>query len=50
MRTVFGWTYYLDGQDDERSICNWPIQSHGTEILRIGCMASITMPRMIVTT
>ncbi len=41
MRTVFGWTYYLDGQDDERSIRNWPIQSHGAEILRIGCILAM---------
>jgi DNA polymerase-1 len=41
MRTVFGWTYYLDRQDDEPSIRNWPIQSHGAEILRIGCILAM---------
>jgi DNA polymerase I len=38
MRTAFGWTYYLDGKASERSIRNWPIQAHGAEILRVGCI------------
>jgi DNA polymerase I len=38
MRTVFGWTYYLDRETKERTIRNWPVQSHGAEILRIGCI------------
>jgi len=35
MWTCFGWTRYLDQPESARSIRNWPIQSHGAEILRI---------------
>ena len=38
MRTNFGWTYYLDRQDNDRSIRNWPIQATGAEILRVSCI------------
>jgi DNA polymerase-1 len=38
MRTAYGWTYYLETETKERTIRNWPVQSHGAEILRIGCI------------
>jgi DNA polymerase I len=47
MRTVFGWTYYvgeraaLEDKTDERSLRNWPIQSHGAEILRTACILAV---------
>lgn len=47
VRTVFGWTHYLgekagpENKTDERSIRNWPIQSHGAEILRMVCILAV---------
>jgi hypothetical protein len=38
MRTVFGWTLYLDLPEKELSIRNFPIQAHGAEILRLTCI------------
>jgi DNA polymerase I-like protein with 3'-5' exonuclease and polymerase domains len=38
MRTNFGWTFYLDRPAKERTLRNWPIQSHGAEILRLTCI------------
>jgi hypothetical protein len=38
MRTSFGWSFYLDRPTKERTIRNWPIQSHGAEILRLSCL------------
>ncbi len=36
IKTVFGWTYHLSHNElsNPRSLLNWPIQSHGSEILR----------------
>jgi len=36
IKTVFGWTYHLNHNElsNPRSLLNWPIQSHGSEILR----------------
>jgi hypothetical protein len=38
MRTVFGWTFYLDRPAKERTLRNWPVQSHGAEIMRLACL------------
>jgi len=39
MRTVFGWRR-RDGRGAEtRSLLNWPMQSHGSEMLRLACIA-----------
>jgi hypothetical protein len=38
MRTVFGWTLYLDLPEKELSIRNFPVQAHGAEILRATCV------------
>jgi DNA polymerase I-like protein with 3'-5' exonuclease and polymerase domains len=39
MRTAFGWTCRTGITEfNERSIRNWPIQSAGTDILRIACI------------
>jgi DNA polymerase-1 len=38
MRTNFGWGFYLDRPSKERTLRNWPIQSHGAEILRLTCV------------
>ena len=37
-RTNFGWTFYLDRPAKERTLRNWPIQSHGAEILHLTCI------------
>ena len=36
IKTIFGWTYHLSHNElsNPRSLLNWPIQSHGSEILR----------------
>jgi hypothetical protein len=36
IKTVFGWTYHLSHSElsNPRSLLNFPIQSHGSEILR----------------
>jgi hypothetical protein len=38
MWTNFGWCFYLDRPVKERTLRNWPIQSHGAEILRLSCI------------
>ena len=39
MRTAFGWTCRTGVTEfNERSICNWPIQASGADILRIACI------------
>jgi DNA polymerase I len=38
MRTNFGWTFYLDQPVKLSTMRNWPIQSHGAEILRLACV------------
>jgi hypothetical protein len=37
MRTVFGWTLHIGPNVNARSIRNWPMQSHGAEMLRLAC-------------
>jgi DNA polymerase I-like protein with 3'-5' exonuclease and polymerase domains len=42
MRTAFGWTCRTGITEfNERSICNWPNQSTGAEILRIACILMV---------
>ena len=38
MRTVYGWTCYLDLPEKELSIRNFPVQGHGSEVLRLTCI------------
>jgi hypothetical protein len=40
MTTSFGWQLHIagDGGDAERSIRNWPMQSTGSDILRMACV------------
>jgi DNA polymerase-1 len=38
IRTVFGWTLYLDMPEKELSIRNFLVQAHGAEILRLTCI------------
>ena len=38
MRTCYGWAFYLDQPAKERTLRNWPIQSHGAEILHLTCV------------
>lgn len=38
VETVFGWQMRIGSDSSERSIRNWPIQSHGAEILRVACI------------
>jgi DNA polymerase I-like protein with 3'-5' exonuclease and polymerase domains len=37
VHTVFGWTLYLGADTNERSLRNFPMQSHGAEMLRLAC-------------
>jgi len=40
MTTSFGWQFHIagDGGDADRSIRNWPMQSTGSDILRMACV------------
>jgi DNA polymerase I-like protein with 3'-5' exonuclease and polymerase domains len=40
MTTSFGWRYLIAGEngDAARSIQNWPMQAHGSDILRMACV------------
>jgi DNA polymerase I len=35
--TVFGWTLHLDGEENPRSLRNFPMQANGAEMLRLAC-------------
>lgn len=35
--TVFGWQLNLSGTVNDRSVRNWPMQSNGSEMLRLAC-------------
>ncbi|CAM8668245.1 bifunctional 3'-5' exonuclease/DNA polymerase [Comamonadaceae bacterium] len=35
--TVFGWQLSLSGTVNDRSVRNWPMQSNGSEMLRLAC-------------
>jgi DNA polymerase I len=36
-RTVFGWQIHIDEDFNPRSLQNFPMQSHGSEMLRLAC-------------
>ncbi len=36
--TVFGWELHVAGAINERSLRNWPMQSNGSEMLRLACV------------
>jgi DNA polymerase I len=40
MRTMFGWQYFVPRNATNRTIQNWPIQSHGAEMMRIAAIAA----------
>src|SRR5262249_22204498 len=40
MQTVYGWRLYLDRNPNPRSLLNWPMQSHGAEMMRIAAIAA----------
>lgn len=35
--TVFGWTLHVDDRANGRSLCNFPMQANGAEMLRLAC-------------
>lgn len=35
--TVFGWELHVEGQANARSLCNFPMQANGSEMLRLAC-------------
>lgn len=35
--TVFGWTLHTIGNDNPRSLGNFPMQAHGAEMMRLAC-------------
>ena len=35
--TVFGWTLHTLGNDNPRSLGNFPMQAHGAEMMRLAC-------------
>lgn len=35
--TVFGWTLHVSGAANPRSLCNFPMQANGSELLRLAC-------------
>jgi hypothetical protein len=37
IRTVFGWPLRPSPLTKERSVMNWPMQAHGSEMLRLAC-------------
>jgi DNA polymerase I len=39
--TVFDWRYYVGPTTTDRSLRNWPMQSHGAEILRLACVYAL---------
>jgi DNA polymerase I len=40
MQTMFGWQYFVPRNASNRTIQNWPIQSHGAEMMRIAAIAA----------
>jgi hypothetical protein len=40
MSTSFGWRYQVNGTrgENSKSLRNWPVQSHGADILRVACV------------
>ncbi len=41
LRTCFGWTWKVTGEDKSTSISNWMMQAHGAEMLRIACCLAV---------
>lgn len=39
--TTFGWRLYVDDKPNGRSLCNFPMQANGAEMLRIACIQLI---------
>ncbi len=39
--TVFGWTLHIEGRPNVRSICNFPMQANGAEMLRLACCLGV---------
>ncbi len=37
LRTVFGWTIHTVGDDNPRSLANFPMQANGAEMMRLAC-------------
>jgi DNA polymerase-1 len=35
--TVFGWVLHVDDKSNSRSLCNFPMQANGSEMLRLAC-------------
>ena len=41
MHTMFGWSLHIGADANPRSLRNWPMQSHGAEMMRIAaCLAT----------
>jgi len=36
--TVFGWTLHVTGAANARSLCNFPMQANGAEMMRLACI------------
>ena len=41
MDSVFGWPLYLSTSPNERTLYNFPMQSNGAEMLRLGGVAHV---------
>jgi hypothetical protein len=41
IRTVFGWTLHVGPAVTTRSLCNYPMQANGAEILRLACSRAV---------
>jgi DNA polymerase family A len=40
--TTFGWQLFVDDKPNGRSLCNFPMQANGAEMLRLACIRLIT--------
>lgn len=40
LRTVFGWTIHTIGDDNPRSLANFPMQANGAEMMRLACSSA----------
>jgi hypothetical protein len=41
LSTVFGWVLHVEGGANPRSLCNFPVQAHGAEMLRLACCLAV---------
>lgn len=41
LRTVFGWQLHTGAKFNARSICNFPMQANGAEMLRVACILMV---------